>query len=645
LCGIAGIYSKSGFDPLILSGFSEKIRHRGPDDEGYYLFDGSTSVFASGEDTIPELKHLADPESCGISPVLGFLHRRLSIIDLSPGGHQPMSFADDSLVIVFNGEIYNFIELREELKSHGFMFNTASDTEVVLAAYRHWGAECVKRFIGMWSFCIHDKRKDLLFFSRDRYGIKPFYYHSGKSGFLFGSEIKLFFSWPGITPETDIRKTIEFITTGRLNFGEETLFRDIRELPPAHNMVLRHSDPQPEISRYYTPGEGEKPRVSNVGEAAEQFSGLFTNAVKLHLRSDVPVGSCLSGGLDSSLLFSVMAKQALPYPLNSFTAVYPGEDIDEAGFVEKFRKLISFNDFYTQPSADVLWGELNRLTWHQDLPMNTSSPYAQWEVMKLAGKNGIKVLLDGQGADEILGGYSEFTGAFLLNYLFRLKLLKFFRNLRHLKANYATSGLANGLFRAGFHYMPRPVKYALYSRERIAPSFIHSDYRNLAKQIPFSRRIAASVRETSLSSLHHSLVTLLRYEDRNSMAFSIESRVPFLDHRLVEFCLNMPDDLKIHEGWTKYVIREAGRNDLPPEVTWRRKKLGFATPESKWQAQLGQRIAEYAGDARIPEFLDRTSVLKAIGHPSANPVNAGELWRLVLFLKWCEVFSVTFSRA
>jgi asparagine synthase (glutamine-hydrolysing) len=643
MCGIVGIVSRNPQHSGLLVRMSELVKHRGPDDEGYYLSLEGREEFLKGNDTIPELSALGSIHDREHPSTIGLAHRRLSILDLSSNGHQPMPY-DGRVVIILNGEIYNFLELKAELQKLSFRFQSGSDTEVVAAAYCQWGPDCVKRFIGMWAFALYDKKNNLLFCSRDRFGIKPLYYSKTSDGLVFGSEVKVFFEHPGVLPVADLSKSIEYVTTGRLNFGDQTLFSGISVLPPAHNMLFDLETHALTLHQYYAPGEDQRRHIASNGESVAAFSELFTDAVRLHLRSDVPVGSCLSGGLDSSLLFSLMSGQSLPYPLNSFTASFPGNEIDEISYVMKLKQGIEFNQFIAVPDAGGFWKDVDSLVWHQDLPMNTSSPYAQWEVMKLARSENVKVLLDGQGSDEILGGYSEFVGAFLLHYLLQFRLAGFIRNFRHLQDNYNSSRLLNTLLRAGFHYAPRGLQHFFYERMRIAPSFINKDYRELAEGIPFFKRISSSMRETSLYSLDQSLGTLLRYEDRNSMAFSIESRVPYLDHRIVDFCLNLPDESKIHRGWTKYILRKAGEHRLPHEVVWRKRKLGFVTPESKWQSELRAELAEFVSSTVPPDFINKNKVLSSLNVHMPDPINTGELWRMVLFLKWVEVFKVGFGR-
>ena len=440
MCGIAGIFDKSGIDLSKTILISNVMRHRGPDDEGFLFVDSNSNVtLHRGQSTIKELMGLT-PVSDYIGFVkLAFIHRRLSIIDLKPTGHQPMCIPEAGLYIVFNGEIYNYLELRAELEKLGHSFSTESDTEVILASYREWSEKCVEHFIGMWAFTILDQNKDILFCSRDRFGIKPFYYSEKKGFFAFGSEIKALLLLPQIKSVLDKTKAIEFLVNGNQNFYTNTFFTGINELPPGHNLIYRFTEENSSLFSYYKLSLSKLRDNISMDEAIREFSQLVNNSITLHLRSDVPVGTCLSGGLDSSTLVAFMARKKLPYGLNSFTASFPGMTIDEAPYIKELRELYNFNDFYTFPDFQKTWQEIDVFLSYQELPVQSTSMLAQWEVMKLAHQNSVKVLLDGQGMDEILGGYSEFVGSHLLGQITGGHLIKFIRTVKDLCFNYRTS--------------------------------------------------------------------------------------------------------------------------------------------------------------------------------------------------------------
>jgi asparagine synthase (glutamine-hydrolysing) len=641
MCGIAGIYNPRGVNLNTVASVSKVLQHRGPDDEGFVILDSRKEAHVlRGEDTIKALTDMMSLNAYTGTANLALIHRRLSIIDLSPSGHQPMCLHDKSLFIVFNGEIYNYIELRNELKSKGYIFYTESDTEVILNCYRHWAENCVGHFIGMWSFVILDRIKNILFCSRDRFGIKPFYYVNTKDVFAFGSEIKALLTLPQIKPVLDQKKAVEFLTNGNQNFHEETFFCGIRVLPPAHNLIYDLEARESSAYSYYNlPATDPLVEISH-DEALRKLGELIGDSIHIHLRSDVPIGTCLSGGLDSTTILAHVAKERLPYRMNTFTASFPGNKVDETSYIKVIRDSYEFSDYYTYPDLNKLWQVIDKFLWHQELPVQSTSVFAQWEVMKLANENSIKVLLDGQGMDEIIGGYSEFIGSLLAGHLTNGRLLKFLKALIDLRSNYKTSSVINELRRAMFYYLPEQLRYRFYSSQRIGPRIINNEYSELLKGVKFEKRISSSLRETSLMSIRNILPVLLRYEDRSSMAFSIESRVPYLDHRIVEFCVNLPDEIKIYEGWTKYVLRKSSEPYLPKEIIWRKEKLGFVTPENAWTQELKGGLKAFISDNRIPEIIDREKLIEVINIGINTNINFGEIWKIILFIKWYNVFKI-----
>jgi asparagine synthase (glutamine-hydrolysing) len=641
MCGIAGIFNPAGFSTETVTGVSKLVRHRGPEDEGYLFVDNAGKFrIAKGSDTISELSYLEPVKKLIGDTWLTFIHRRLSIIDLSPTGHQPMVFEKNGTAIIFNGEIYNYLELREELKKYGYYFNTESDTEVILASYDYWSERCVDHFLGMWSFSIYDPQRNILFCSRDRFGIKPFYYFEQENFFAFGSEIKVLLSLPQVRSRLDRRKAIEFLVNGNQNFGSDTIFNGCKLLPPGNNLIYDFNKRNVTVTNYYQVQLTDSLSNISLEEAIEEFGTLVDNSLSLHLRSDVPIGSCLSGGLDSGTIISNLSRRDLPYKLSAFTASFPDLPIDESVFITELNKQYGFNVHYTYPDPAKLWNELDIFLWHQERPVQSTSMYAQWEVMKIAHEHSVKVLLDGQGMDEILGGYSEFIGAFLLGQLSKGYFIKFFHTLSDLKSNYRTSSVSNELSRALFYYVPENLRNGIYSANRLGPSLISKKYQDELKDIKFEKRIFNSVRETSMMSISNILPSLLRYEDRSSMAFSVESRVPYLDHRLVEFCINLPDDFKIYKGWTKYVLRKSSERYLPSDITWRKEKLGFITPEKVWVEALMNEIIEYVQKNPIPDIINPDRLISLIKGGINDRIKLGEIWKVILFIRWFKVFNL-----
>ena len=642
MCGVAGIFNFNGVDLRVVEAISDILRHRGPDDEGFMIFDENYIGHSlKGKDTVPELFDLPHIKGYKGFVKLALIHRRLSIIDLKPTGHQPMSVPEFKLSIIYNGEIYNYLELRQELIGLGYSFKTDSDTEVIIMSYRQWSEKCVEHFLGMWAFVIFDQHRNILFCSRDRFGIKPFYYHNGLGLFTFASEIKGLFSLCVIKPHLDKIKAIEFLANSNMSFNGETIFTGINELLPGHNLIYDITAQKSSIYRYYQLEYLDSLKNISIDDAVKKFDDLIDSSIDFHLRSDVPIGTCLSGGLDSGTILSRIAKKDLPYGINTFTASFPGLYVDETQYVKSLSKIYKFSDYYTYPDINQVMSESEKFLWHQDLPVMSTSMFAQWKVMELAHEKSTKVLLDGQGMDEILGGYSEFTGAYLAGNLLQGKFLRFFRQYKAFRKNYKTSSINNELGRAFFYNLPEFLKYGIYSHKRLGPSVINQKYNELLKGIKFERRIFSSIHETSISSVNNVLPALLRYEDRSSMAFSIESRVPFLDHRIAEFCINLPEDLKMYNGWTKYPLRKASEPFLPIETTWRKNKFGFITPESTWTKEFHSFLPKFLSENEIPKIIDAGKLIKIMDNNNHSKISLGEIWKIVLFIKWFNVFHVS----
>jgi asparagine synthase (glutamine-hydrolysing) len=641
MCGIAGIYNPSGVDTRFLTEISKTIRHRGPDDEGFMIIDQNNSVqYLKGRDTITELANLPSVETFTGAARLAFVHRRLSIIDLSPAGHQPMVASEFGLSIVYNGEIYNYLELRLELQHLGYTFKTESDTEVILLSYKQWSENCVSHFIGMWAFAIFDHNKNILFCSRDRFGIKPFYYYEKPGLFAFASELKALFALPQIKPEMDEAKAIEFLVNSNMNFQGKTFFSGIYHLNQGHNMVYDLKTGKSSVQKYYQLQISNSLDNISPNDAVSQFSDLIESSIKLHLRSDVPVGSCLSGGLDSGTILARVMSAGLTNKFSTFTAAFPGSHVDETKYIRALKERYDFSDFYTYPDLNKILREADLFLWHQELPVQSTSMFAQWEVMKLAHEHSVKVLLDGQGMDEILGGYSEFTGSYLLGMLTKGRFHKFLKAYSDLKSNYKTSSILNELSRASFYYLPEIFRYRFYSARRIGSSIISRNYNDVLKEMKFPERITNSMKETSVNSINNILPALLRYEDRSSMAFSVESRVPYLDHRIAEFCLNLPDELKIHKGWTKYILRKSSEPYLPNDITWRKEKFGFVTPERLWTEQVKEHVYEIVMENNIPAIIDRRNLLNILQSRINDNIKYGEIWKILLFIRWHNLMFV-----
>jgi len=587
MCGIAGIYNldNSPIDVRKLLEMTNVIRHRGPDDEGYLLVDTQSGLISHyhGDDTIEPIKRRTQHINQTQPANLGFGYRRLSIIDLTPSGHQPMSRSDGSLWIVYNGEIFNYLELREELIRLGYQFRSNSDTEVILAAYEEWGYECLARFNGMWSFALWDNRKKCLFCARDRFGIKPFAYYFDSQRFIFGSEIKQILLHP-------IAKSLNMAMIWRsmklnsfLCYGDETYFREVKILPHSHYLILQSGNLV--IRKYYDldPTTFETASIS-FAEASEQYRELFTDAVRLRMHSDVEVGSCLSGGLDSSAVVCTAVKYTTQR-FKTFTAYYTEEErYDERPWAAIVGKHANCDMYYVSPDPAKVLADFDRMTWFNDYPVVGSSFISQYYLMRLARQTGVPVLLDGQGSDEILGGYNHAFYRYYADLLNKIRWLKFVREFpSYLKYNQkGTIGAKFAKTLLAWIFK----ESTLYNQE--AKHLFESPFVENIKDDQLFRQIV-DLPVSRLSNFLYNLLmttsiqTLLHFEDRNSMAHSIETRVPFLDYRLVEFVFCLPSEFKISGYTGKLVHRHALRGVVPAKILARTDKVNFAAPgEAYW---------------------------------------------------------------
>jgi asparagine synthase (glutamine-hydrolysing) len=572
MCGIAGIATLEGFDPRVLISMTHLVKHRGPDGYGFFYTDlksNSAGECFYNQDSCPALE----------KPSLGFGARRLAILDLSDHGIQPMQIEGGQYWITYNGEVYNYLEIREELERTGQHFRTRTDTEVVLKAYLRWGPACVNRFNGMWSFAIWDRAQRRLFCSRDRFGVKPFYYFVGPSFFVFGSEIKQILQWPNVPRVVDESIALQYLEQGIQDHSENTFFVGVRQLPPGHFLTvdLASSTLSIRIKRYWDlPIEMRSDLPEK--DAVEHFSRLLRRAVNWRLRSDVPVGSCLSGGLDSSSIVTLATTGAQNRQFHAFSSCFDEESIDEREFIREVVSLTGATSHLVFPKAEGFWDELNCLTWHQDEPIGGASVYAQWCVMRAARRAEVPVLLDGQGGDEILCGYRKFY-FFYLWHLFK-----------HVDPRFMREGIAwicnaNGTLRSWEH-AKRYVPSFLGNRASLLTRVCNSDLVRDVHALRVDIGPGANLQQRQKADLtHFSIPALLHYEDRNSMAHAIEARVPMLDYELASFVVNCPVSLKLREGWTKWILRQALAGTLPEPVRWRKSKLGFAAPQKDWLHQ------------------------------------------------------------
>jgi asparagine synthase (glutamine-hydrolysing) len=568
MCGICGVLSQKADDGSIApltKAMSDSLAHRGPDGSGNF-----------------SSHHIA----------LG--HRRLAIIDLVTGD-QPMLSSDKRYALVFNGEIYNYIELREELRSLGRKFRTTSDTEVLLQAFEQWGSSCISKLNGMWAFAIWDDREKRLFLSRDRFGIKPLYYAINDDKFLFASEPKALLASGSVERTVNRRIVYDYLAFTITGHTSETFLEGISQLLPGHSMSVDRSL-QPKIERFWQLPKSPKPSDKSDNSLIGEFKELFSDAVRLRLRSDVPVGSCLSGGIDSTSIVCTaqnMLKDAdgKIKRMETFSAIFKGSNIDESRFIKETEGRIGTNSHYVAPRKEGIFADLEDFVRSQDEPIITASPIAQCNVMRLANENKVKVLLDGQGADETLGGYTRFISSRAADLFLEGETQKASQTLMNTRSNLMERSAVALLFMSMIskgrmaEAIERLFKFVMSFKATDPKSAMHEDLLSEGRSRSFDRfQKKPPYLFSSLSfSTDCRLQELLRYEDRNSMRYSIETRLPFLDYRLVSFEFStLPDSLKINEFWTKKVLREAMAGVIPDMIRNRKDKIGFDVPESDW---------------------------------------------------------------
>lgn len=624
MCGIFGVIQARPFKAQEISAMGKLIRHRGPDDEGFLVIESEACTAYGGVDT-PESLYSAkgpgipgrrlDPLAFGPKGGLVLGHRRLSILDLSAAGHQPMLYLD-RYWIVFNGEVYNYIELQAELRTKGYAFNSHTDTEVVLAAYDCWGADCLSHFNGMWGLAIYDRLEETLFLARDRFGVKPLYLWVTENNLAFASEIKAFTALAEWKAQANPERMLDYLVWSLSDHTEETLFKGVVQLPPGGQLLLKVPEvlaqlqegrkPSYQPARWYSPASV---RFTSEAEAQETFRALLTDAIRLRLRADVPVGSCLSGGLDSSAVVCLMQKlldeQGVSGQQRTFTACSAEKDFDESDYARVVIERTGVKGIFTTPEPDRLFRELEALVWSQDEPFASTSIFAQKCVFSLAKENQVTVMLDGQGADEILCGYRGFVGAYLAELFRGFRWPKLVQEVLNLKREIGFSPQRSLGYMAAYTapsligLMGRFDGRAYSERDWLAEAHQHAFTQD---PIAAAGGRSGSIRKMSLAQLAATnLPMLLRWEDRNSMACSIEARTPFLDYRVVEACLGMPAEYKIGGGVSKRVLRGSMRGIVPDRILDRKDKMGFVTAENTWLK--GEAKAQFR--KAIQESLDR----------------------------------------
>jgi asparagine synthase (glutamine-hydrolysing) len=593
---------------------TQSLAHRGPDDEGIYL-DAS----------------------------IGMGFRRLSILDLSQAGHQPMISNDGNCILVFNGEIYNYVEIRAELERLGHQFRSTGDSEVLLEAYRQWGTECLHRLNGMWAFIVYDRKRNCLFGSRDRFGVKPLYYRNGNDAVLFASEIKAIRASGYYQDEVNWPIAAGFLLEGRLDEHVETFYEGIEQIPPGSAFELNREG----VWRRWSFWSLNDLGCTGIHDPPSQFAELFEDSVRLRMRSDVPVGVCLSGGLDSTSIMCAAARHRGDSTLGSqeplLAFCYMAKEYDESVYIADTLAQTGAVLKQLQTSPLEVWNDLKTMLWYQDEPVHTMTPIVGYQLMRLAASQGIRVILNGQGADETIGGYSSY---FLDGWVFLLRSGKIAEAWDAIKAFAAAhGGRPRSLFADTFSRLIAWEMYRFETYREWARSKRRARARNNSW---FSQELTQhltvddlSINDGTLNSvLKQSVNTAplplyLRIEDRNSMAHSVEARLPFLDYRLVSYVFNLPDEWKVRGPWNKYILREAMRGRIPESVRTRVEKMGFPTPSGRWLAHdLFEPVQDLLSSRAVKErgIYHYSALLSALSrHRKGETEAANRLFHVVQF--------------
>ncbi len=603
MCGITGIINKNNLpcDERLLHNVNDSIRHRGPDGDGFYVYKN-----------------------------LGFGHRRLAIIDLTDSGKQPMEL-NDRYYITYNGEVYNYIEIREELIRAGVTFKSATDTEVILKAYEFWGEDCVQHFNGMWAFAIFDKQKETVFMSRDRFGVKPLYYINTAEKFAFGSEIKQLLGF-GMKAKINKQMLSDYFCIGYSNHTSDTFFDGIFQLEPGCNLTLSLKDANPNITRYYELKVNKEVNKLKEQQAIDFYISKLNDAINLRLRSDVVVGSCLSGGLDSSYISSYAGNLHNAKSKDRFKAITARSiqsDNDESPYAKMVADYANLDWHVASPDTNDYLNVLDNVIEIQEEPFGGPSIVMQYYVLKMAKDNNCIVMLDGQGGDETLLGYERYYASYFNTLGIAQKVKFLFTASKNSKLK--ISELVKYILYFNNYSIRRRflLKKNLYLKKELASRFNNKLLRSIIDK-------SKNIYELQIFEIQsHQLRTLLMYEDKNSMAHSIETRLPFLDYRAVEAAVSMNCDYKINGGWTKYPLRKSGVDNkvLPVEIAWRKNKIGFEAPSKLWLSKKEENIKLFKASPFLNTIIDFTKI---------KVWDDATYWKILNVYKWQQIFNVEY---
>lgn len=642
MCGICGYMDfNQKIDLTLLERMNNVVDYRGPDDEGYLLIDENSTLKLRGNDTVKSLDYLTHVKKVSDHNFpIGMSHRRLSIIDLSPMGHQPMTEQEGDIAIVFNGEIYNYIELRNELQIEGFHFITSTDTEVIIKSYQKWGEDCVKHFNGMWAFAIWDAKNAKLFCSRDRLGAKPFYYYTEEGRFVFASEMKQICQDSKIEKYLNIEAVTNYIMWGSSDYDENTWIDGVFELRGGNNLSIEvdwNGRCIKNIRLYPYWSLDYKNKLNDISELYEELE----RSVEWRLRSDVPVGIMLSGGLDSSCLTAIAVEKYRKVfqkegNINTFTTCFENfTEGDERNFAHAVNEFCKTKENFIYPETEDSFETLKKMVWHFEGECGFQR-IGSFLTLKEVAKSGVKVILNGQGADETMMGYERYYAFYLKELLKNGDISEFIKALRAAADN---SRLSYRELIGFYLYFSKPYirkNRCQYRMKKYVSKDILRRFKKNKKiysHLFFKNEKELLENEVRGTQLSH----ILRYDDRGYMAYSLEGRVPFIDYRYVEKAVRIPAVIKIQQGYTKYLLRNYLREKLPSDIVWRKNKMGWPSPAKKWVSGFDKKKVEELFDNSRSSSLFHLGEIKELyqKNPTARPVEV--FFILELFMEQFDV--------
>lgn len=627
MCGICGyINFKQKADVILLERMNSIAAYRGPDDEGYTLIGQKKALSLRGNDTVgalDALPHISEGEQNDF--YIGMAHRRLSIIDLSPMGHQPMSDENTNITITFNGEIYNYIELRKELEADNYIFSTDTDTEVIIKAYQKWGEDCVNHFNGMWAFALWDAKNARLFCSRDRLGAKPFYYYREENKFIFASEIKQICQDKQIERYLNLEAVTNYIMWGLADYNEDTWIKGIYELRGGNNLSIEIDFENQNIQKFNLYDYWSLDCSIGTVEQSELYKHL-ERSIDWRLRSDVPVGIMLSGGLDSSCLTAVICDNYKKSKkdvktINTFTTCFENfPEGDERNFAHKVNVFCGTNENFIYPETDDSFEAMKKMVWHYEGECAFRN-LGSFLTLEQVAKSGAKVIINGQGSDETMMGYERYYAFYLKDIFKKGKKKEAVKNMKLASKN---SRLSYFQMLEYYLYFTTPFirkNRCLYRMKNYVSDSVTDRFKKnnkIYKNLFFSSLESLMENEIRGTQIPH----ILRYDDRGYMAYSLEGRVPFIDYKYVETAVQIPANVKIQNGYTKYLLRKYLKGKLPEDVIWRKNKMGWPSPSKKWVKNFNkEKVEQLFKNPRSRDLFD-ISKIKALyeKRPASRPV-------------------------